>query len=74
MDPTVIDDLIRRLEGLGLVGLSQESGIKVWKDFCVVEELMELSARCDLISYDHSERLAFLLCAYNLRNRDAVRL
>jgi len=31
MDPAVIDDLIRRLEDLGLVGLSQESGIKEWK-------------------------------------------
>ncbi len=52
MDPAVIDDLIRRLEDLGLVGLSQESSIKEWKDFCVVEELMGLRARCDWISYD----------------------
>ncbi len=56
MDHTVIDDLIRRLEGLGLVGLSQESGIKEWKDFCVVEELMGLRARCEWISYDGIER------------------
>ena len=58
MDPTVIDDLIRRLEDLGLVGLSQESGIKEWKDFCVVEELMGLRARCNWISYDGIERSA----------------
>ncbi len=58
MDPTVIDDFIRRLEDLGLVGLSQESGIKEWKDFCVVEELMGLRARCGWISYDDSERSA----------------
>ena len=58
MDTAVIDDLIRRLESLGLVGLSLESGNKEWKDFCVVEELMGLRARCDWISYDDSERSA----------------
>ena len=58
MNSAVISDLIEKLESLGLVGLSEASGAKAWVDFCVVEELMGLRARCDWVSYNSRDRTA----------------
>ena len=56
MDPSVIEDLIEMMVGYGLVGLATMNGEKRWVDFCVIEELMGLRARCEWVKYDDRER------------------
>lgn len=58
MNPADIDELIQELQEIGLVGLADKDRQKVWVDFCVLDELMGLGARCDWVTYNYSERTA----------------
>jgi hypothetical protein len=59
MNSSDIDNLILELSRIGLYGLCDVDGKKFWVDFCVVDELVGLRARCDWIGYDYDDRTIF---------------
>lgn len=44
------------LESIGLVGVSRCDGEEMWTDFCVLDELMGPTLRCDWIHYSSESR------------------
>ncbi len=56
MSSNDIFEIAKRLEALGLIGVSKEGSEEIWKDFCVVDELSGPTLRCDWISYDLKTR------------------
>lgn len=58
MSPDVIKMICDSWTELGLTDTTEVSGIKQWEDFCVVDELMGPTLKCDWIIYDPKNRKA----------------
>lgn len=58
MSPHDIHKIAQKMESLGLTGIVDLDGEQHWCDFCVVDELMGPSLKCDWIQYETKTRTA----------------
>jgi len=61
MNLSSLEFRIKKLESLGLIGLSQIEGKQEWIDFCVFEGMFDgANLNCDWLSYDSKKRCVFM--------------
>ena len=61
MNPMDIESLIEEWEKLGLKGIAEVNGQKIWKDFCVLEGGNGgPSLPCDWLVYDGNNNCVYL--------------
>jgi hypothetical protein len=61
MNLSSLEFRIKKLENLGLIGLSHIDGQQKWIDFCVFEGLFDGdNINCDWLSYDSKSRCVFM--------------
>jgi len=51
-DSSDIGSIAGRIEAIGLIGITKDEDKSVWTDYCVIEEAMGPTLRCDWIEYD----------------------
>ncbi len=61
MGPSDIHAIAEDMESLGLIGVTDKSGEQFWTDYCVIDELMGPTLRCDWIKYNGKSRTVELI-------------
>jgi hypothetical protein len=61
MGPGDIHAIAEDMESLGLIGVTDKSGEQFWTDYCVIDELMGPTLRCDWIKYNGKSRTVELI-------------
>jgi hypothetical protein len=51
MNAMDLDDVVQFWESLGAIAIVEENGVKMWKDFCIVEVIERSAYPCDWLVF-----------------------